>query len=414
MNKLVAPGKLFGRIHVPASKSDAQRAILAAALANGTSKIYGIGESEDVNAMLHNIECLGAKIQRIGNDVIVEGGVDRCDELDLNVGESGLGLRLMASVSAALSQNVRINGEGSLLQRTHPFFEDSLTQLGVHVKSNKGKLPLSIQGDFHGGSLVLDGSLSSQFLSGLLMTLPLLEEDSELTVMNLRSTPYVQMTLDTLKAFGVIIEHQNFEKFYIKGGQKYQATKYAVEGDWSGASYWLVAAALGNELTIDGLLLNSQQADKAMLDALVAANCVVNIENEGIQINGSNRKAFVFNATDCPDLFPALAVLAALTPGQSRILGVNRLANKESNRGEVLQNEFDKLGIKIDLEGDLMIIHGDQQINTSIIDSHNDHRIAMCFAIAAKFGNGLEIESSQCVNKSYPQFWTDLENVEVA
>lgn len=414
MDKIIQSGKLFGRIHIPASKSDAQRAILAAALSDGQSKIYCVGQSDDVQHMLKNAEVLGAKVEKREDYVLISGTSNEFNALEINVGESGLGLRLLASVAATKSKHVILTGEGSLLERSHPFFEEHLSQLGVQVKSHNCKLPITINGKLNGGKLVMDGSLSSQFLSGLLMALPMLKEDSELEVLNLRSIPYVQMTLDTLEAFGIKVENSNFEKFSISGNQKYHATKYAVESDWSSASYWLIAAALGHDVIIDGLSLESRQADVALLDALVNANCAVSADSSGIKVDGTNRKAFSFDATHCPDLFPALAVFAALCPGVSRIKGVYRLANKESDRGIVLQNVLGQLGVEIEIVGDLMLVTGREVLESAKVDSHGDHRIAMCLAIAGKHVSGkLEITNSQVVNKSYPEFWEHFEQVEL-
>jgi 3-phosphoshikimate 1-carboxyvinyltransferase len=284
--------------------------------------------------------------------------------------------------------------------------------MNVEVKSTNGFLPIEVQGPLKGGTYTVDGSQSSQYISGLLMALPLLNEPSELCVDNLASKPYVQMTLNTLENFGIQIQHDNFERFLIAGKQEYIPCFYQVEGDWSAASYWLVAAALGAEITISGLSMTSLQADKKMLDALIVAGCNLHFSSDGISVKGNEKKAFQFDATHCPDLFPALVSFAAFCPGVSVISGVKRLKNKESDRGLSLKREFEKLGVLIELVDDEMRIHGVNSIDGNTVYSHNDHRIAMCLAIVGLFSrNGVMIENAEAVVKSYPDFWKDFESV---
>ena len=410
MNKKINIQSLHGTVLIPASKSDGQRAILAAALSKGTSQIYNCGESDDERSMITNIIALGATVLTEGDKLTITG-IQRFPKFaKLNVGESGLGLRLITSVCAAFEGEHIITGEGTLLKRPQGFFEHHFTQLGVQVNSNEGFLPITLHGKLHGGELEVDGSLSSQFLSGLLMAMPLLEVDSHLTVFNLKSIPYAQMTIDTLQEFGVDITHKGFESFSIHGNQTYHATKYAVESDWSSAGYWLIAAALGHNVKVVGVSESSHQADRTIIDALVAANCIVTIDETGIVVDGTNRKAFVFNATHCPDLFPTLAVLAAHCNGVSKIQGLRRLKNKESDRGRAIQSEFEKMGVTVELNDDEMIIHGGTKINSAVVDSHHDHRIAMCLAILSLgIDGGIEICNAEAVSKSYPQFWEHLE-----
>lgn len=410
MKQKISACKLSGMVAVPSSKSDGQRAVLAAALSKATTRIVGLGKSNDELAMLQTIQELGAKVQIISDTSVEIQGIQHFpDSAELNAGESGLGLRLITCVCAGQTGKFIIDGEGSLLQRPQLFFEEHLTQMGVQVISRKGFLPLIIHGKMHGGTVEIDGSASSQFLSGMLMSLPLIEEDSVLIVRNLKSIPYVQMTLNTLLEFGIHIEHEQFERFSIRGNQAYSCDAYTVEGDWSSASYWLVAAALGQSVSVSGLNLESAQADKHLLEILESANCTIFTANDQITVDGSKRKAFTANATHCPDLFPALVTLAAFCDGKSVISGVHRLKNKESDRGVVLQQEFGKLGLNIELVDDEMIIHGGTPLTATEVDSHNDHRIAMCLAIAGSMLEGeLTISGSEAVAKSYPDFWSDL------
>ncbi len=410
MIERVRPGRYCGKIRIPPSKSDAQRAILAAALHQGKTCLYNVGESNDEKAMLRNIVKLGAVLKTQKDGSVEVTGIKRFPEkCVLNAGESGLGVRLITSVCAAHEGEFKIHGEGSLLLRPQAFFEEHLTQMGVAVNSSKGFLPLGIKGRMRGGTLTIDGSVSSQFLSGMLMALPLIKEDTELIVKKLKSVPYVQMTLDTLRKFGVVVRQLNVEHFFISGGQTYQCEEYAIEGDWSSAGYWLVAGALGHEVEIEGLKMDSLQADRAMVEVLEKAGCRVQLNNRKLNVFGKKRSAFEFDATHCPDLFPALVTLAAFCSGTSRIKGVHRLKDKESNRGAALQSEFGKLGLEICVENDALVVKGGGELRSAQVDAHNDHRIAMCLAIAGTMiPGGVEINGAESVAKSYPTFWKHL------
>ncbi len=414
MKKIIQPGKRKGAIAIPASKSDGQRAVLAAGLAEGKSRLVNIGESHDELAMLSTIQKLGAKVEYLNSNLIeVEGISEFPKEAEINVGESGLGVRLITSVCAAHEGIYMIYGKGSLEKRPLLFFEETLPKFGVKVQSNGGLIPLEIEGPMKGAEIDMDGSQSSQYLSGLLMALPLIKDESRLHVSNLNSLPYVQMTLNTLRKFGIEILHQNFEEYLIRGNQHYIPTTYTIESDWSSASFWLVASALGMNIELTGLSMTSLQADKQILEAFEAANCVLRYEENRLRMDGRNRKPFQFDATHCPDLFPALVTLACLCDGRSDIKGVNRLKHKESDRGLVLQEEFANIGVIIVLDDDTMHIHGKTSIEGGKVSSHNDHRIAMCFAIAALFADDeIEIQGAEAVAKSYPQFWDHLEQLE--
>lgn len=408
----VLPKNVKGKITVPASKSDAQRAIIAASLAIGKSKISNCGTSDDVLHVIKACELLGAKVESIGSDSYIISGGKYVNVTELNVGESGLAIRLLTPIVATKKQKTLLNGKGSLLKRPLHFFDENLPKMKVEVKSTNGFLPIEVQGPLKGGTYAVDGSQSSQYISGLLMALPLVDDASDLSVEELASKPYVQMTLNTLEKFGIRIENDNFNRFLIAGKQQYIPCDYQVEGDWSAASYWLVAAALGAEITISGLSMASLQADKKVLDALIVAGCNLQFSSEGISVKGNEKKAFQFDATHCPDLFPALVSFAVFCPGISVISGVKRLKNKESDRGVALKTEFEKLGVQIDLIDDEMHIHGTTSIEGEMVNSHNDHRIAMCLAIVGLFSkNGVTIENAEAVAKSYPDFWKDLDKL---
>jgi 3-phosphoshikimate 1-carboxyvinyltransferase len=409
----IHPVILKGEILIPPSKSDSQRAILCAGLADGKSMLKNCGESEDELNMLKTITDLGAKVQRIDSNSIEICGINKFPlSKTIHVGESGLGLRLLTSICAAQDGEFMLEGSGTLLKRPMNFFDETFPKLYVDFSSNNGFLPFKINGPMIATSLTVDGSQSSQYISGLLMAFPFLDGKTSLIVENLKSIPYLEMTLKTVKAFGITIENQHFEEFIIAGNQHYLPAEYSIESDWSSASYWIVAAALGADILIKGLSMASLQADKKILEALANADCtLINFDN-GFKVEGENRKPFYFDATHCPDLFPALTTLAALTTGISRIEGVHRLSSKESDRGEVLQQEFQKLGIKIEFHEDEMVIYGQSSISGGSVKSHLDHRIAMCLGIAGVFANSTVImEDSEAVSKSYPNFWNDLNDL---
>ncbi len=407
MKQVIRPGLISGNIQIPASKSDSQRAILCAALANGTSRLTGIGKSDDEQAMLHAIEQMGAGIQSANPSSVVSiTGIKKLPEnLQLSAGESGLGLRLLTCVVSGFEQKTLLTGRGSLLSRPMRFFDEVLPQLGCSVSTNEGFLPIEVRGPLKGMNLEVDGSLSSQFISGLLMALPRSEESSSLTVVDMKSGPYIQMTISTLKQFGIVIENEG-NVFKIPGNQVFKARDYSIESDWSSASYWLVAAALGHPISISGLNMRSLQADKALLQALMNAGCKMTFGEHEIRVDGSALHSFEFDATDCPDLFPALVVLAAKCEGVSSLKGVRRLIHKESNRGVALQAEFGKMGVRIDLNDDIMKIYGTGKLHGAEVDSHHDHRIAMCLGIAGSIALGETIlTNADSVSKSYPDFW---------
>ena len=413
MEKKIKGIQLSGRISVPPSKSDGQRAVLCAGLAAGKSIISNLGASNDELAMIRNIQQFGAKVEVHDKETTIDGSFVFPSEAEFNCGESGLGMRLMTSVCAVFDGKHTLTGEGSILKRSQLFFDEEFPKMGGQIESNNGFLPLTVNGHLKAGRYTVDGSQSSQYISGLLMALPLLKADSELIVENLRSKPYIDMTLATLAAFGITIEVEG-NHYILAGNQMYSASKYKVESDWSSASCWLAAAALGQKIELSGLSISSKQADVAMLDALNAANCTVVFLVDSIRVDGENRRAFTFDATDCPDLFPALVVLALGCSGKSIVKGVRRLKNKESDRGIVLQEEFSKLGVRIELNEDEMHIYGGSLMKSAIVNSHNDHRIAMCLGIAGTFiEEGITVHGAEAVAKSYPTFWEELDNVEL-
>lgn len=411
MKTTIHKGRIAGSITAPASKSYAQRAVAAALLAGGETTLTHLDLCNDTRAALDVARRLGASVSHEGTTYTIRGGLNPVST-KLNIGESGLATRLFTPIASLCHMPITINGEGSILRRPIEMMEEPLQALGVEVISNGGYLPISVKGPMRGGEIHVDGSLSSQFITGLLMALPLSPNDTVLHVENLKSRPYVDMTIDLAARFGVAIEHNNYEQFYIAGGQHYTPCTYNIEGDWSGASCLLVAGATAGSITIRNLNHISLQADLAIIEALARAGAEIITTNSSVTVHGGPLHAFEFDATDCPDLFPALAALAASCEGTSVLTGTQRLTYKESNRAETIAEVFGRLGIGVDLsEENTMRITGGP-VSSAVVDSLNDHRIAMAAAVAAlSSDDSVVIEGADAADKSYPNFWNDLDTL---
>ncbi len=417
MIAVIHPSEIKGVIQAPASKSSMQRACAAALLAKGKSIIHNPGHSNDDKAAIEIIKRLGASVEFNNEKLIVTSQGIYPLEQEINCGESGLSIRMFTPIIALADKKITIEGEGSLVSRPMNFFDEILPQLGVEVQSNNGKLPIKIKGPLRPKNIEIDGSLSSQFLTGLLMAYAAADaKDVSIKVKNLTSKPYIDLTIDVMKQFGLKLpENRNYEEFVFPQDthdSRFTTHDYTVEGDWSGGSFLLVAGAIAGSITIRGLDMMSTQADKKIMEALSNANAGVAIEAKGIKVRPAEMKAFEFDATDCPDLFPPLVTQAAYCNGESKIKGVNRLTHKESNRAVSLQEELGKMGVKIEVNDDIMIIHGGKGVKGAKVHSHHDHRIAMACAVAALQADGeTTIEEAEAVKKSYPDFYDDLKKL---
>ena len=422
MKVTIHSAKLKGAIQAPASKSSMQRACAAALLIKGKTVIHNPGHSNDDKAAIGIIKALGAEVL-INNDELIINNfsfplISNGSPITIDSGESGLSIRMFTPLVALSDKEITITGSGSLATRPMNFFDEILPQLGIKIKSNEGKLPMTIQGPLQPKNIEVDGSLSSQFLTGLLMAYSAADaRDVSIKVNNLKSRPYIDLTLDVMKQFGMKVpENRNYEEFTFQNNPtpdtQHPTTEYTVEGDWSGGAFLLVAGAIAGPITVRGLDLSSTQADRKIIDALMAANAGIAMDAKGIQLHPVEMNSFYFDATDCPDLFPPLVALAAYCKGKTTIKGVSRLAHKESDRAITLQDEFDKMGVTIDLNGDEMVIYGGGIVKGADVHSHHDHRIAMACAVAAlKADSEMVIDEAQAVKKSYPDFWDDLEKL---
>jgi 3-phosphoshikimate 1-carboxyvinyltransferase len=418
MRVIIHPSGIKGTLQAPTSKSSMQRACAAALVRTGETLIKNPGRSTDDRAALQVIRVLGATTESLtdGSFRIMGHGVNPAGDT-VDCGESGLGVRMFTPIIALSPKRMRIEGRGSLLNRPLDFFDKVLPQLGVEVISNSGKLPIIVKGPLHPKEIEIDGSLSSQFLTGLLMAYAASgAENLSIRVNNLRSRPYIDLTLQVMKVFGWELENRNYEEFYfpdharqVPAFKEGATVNYTVEGDWSGAAFLLVAAAIAGNILIKGLDTDSAQADKAILQALMDSGAKTKVRPEGIKIAEADLKAFEFDASDCPDLFPPLVSLAAYCKGTSAIKGIQRLTHKESNRALTLQEEFAKIGVTIGLKDDQMIIEGGKGVRGGLVSSRHDHRIAMACSVAGlKAESEVIIEEAEAIDKSYPGFYEDL------
>jgi 3-phosphoshikimate 1-carboxyvinyltransferase len=430
MRATVHPNTIKGEQVAPASKSSMQRACAAALLHRGTTQILNPGHSNDDLAALDVIQKLGAivQIEQSTSDtlnattMLVHSDGVKPIGTSMNCGESGLGIRMFTPIAALSDQSVTINGSGSLLKRPMHFFDTIFPNLGIEIQSKAGYLPIQIKGPLKPANIEVDGSLSSQFLTGLLMAYAASDAtDKVIQVKDLKSKPYIDLTLSVLNAFGWNVQHHQYERFEFLAHPPLAAhIDYTVEGDWSGAAFLLVAGAIAGPITVKGLQLNSTQADKAVMQALKAAGASIDLNEHSIFIGPAKDsagmrtqlKAFEFDATDCPDLFPPLVALAAVCDGVTILHGVSRLAHKESDRGLTLQTEFAKLGIRIAFNLDTMLVYGGTGIHGAEVFSQHDHRIAMACGVAALCADGpITITDAEAVNKSYTDFFKHLQHL---
>jgi|SRR5665647_301269 len=419
----ISPSSAIGKIKVPPSKSSMQRACAAALITPGTTVVDNFGNSNDEKAAMNIIAQLGATINTVSNKMAITSSdyifhsVFPEKNVIVNCGESGLSMRMFAPIAALFNYDITFTGEGSILKRPMDFFDEIFPLLGVEINSNGGKLPITLRGPLRPKNITVDGSMSSQFLTGLLFAFAkACKAPVSIQVKNLSSRPYIDLTISVLNHFGFHVDNENYETFTLHPREPLQShsIKYTVEGDWSNAAFLAVAGAISGEITLTGADLNSKQGDKNIMEAIYDCGADVNIHQNEITVKKNKLEAFNFDATHCPDLFPPLVVLASYCKGTTTIKGVNRLLFKESNRALTLRDEFKKMHVEIQLNGDIMTIKGSKEIKGAKVSSHNDHRIAMACAIAGLGAKGnMIIENAEAVKKSYPGFFNDLKQLKV-
>ena len=406
MNVIIHPGRLAGSVRVPASKSAAHRALIASALADGLTTLHLNGLNDDIEATLDCLMALGALpdyFERKGMLIVrpicgapgldrplpgLEGKaashVDYADTLELDCGESGSTLRFLLPVACALEVKARLTGHGRLPERPNAPLVETLRAHGATIDTDT--LPMNVSGPIHGGRWELPGNVSSQYVTGLLLALPLLKEDSEIILTTkLESASYVDMTLETLRDFGIRAETAD-RGWFVPGNQAYRSPEDVyVEGDWSAAAFWYAANAMGADIDVEGVSRRSVQGDRAVTDLLGKPE---------------------IDASDVPDLVPALAAAAATLPQRTTITGAARLRLKESDRLKAVSDMLTALGCPVEVTGDGLVIDGGGPLHGGVIDGMNDHRIVMAGAVLAARAEGpVTILGAEAVNKSYPEFF---------
>jgi 3-phosphoshikimate 1-carboxyvinyltransferase len=411
----VIASEVSGSIDAPVSKSAMQRACALALLNNGTTLLYHPGISNDDKAAIEIIQALGASVEEDpGGYLIIKSDGKIEPPSTIHCGESGLSLRMFTPLISLSSNEVKINGEGTLLKRPLGFFDEVLPSLNVKVVTNNGLLPMSVQGPLLPADIIIDGSQSSQYLTGLLFAFAKsTKQDVTIQVKDLASKPYIELSVEMLSHFGYKVVHKDFKSFDISATEPTQKNiEYHAESDWSSSSFLFVAGAIAGSITVKGLRMISVQADRAILKVLTDCGVTVNAGENSISVDRAKKlTAFSFDATDCPDLFPPLAVLAAYCDGTSVITGTDRLKSKESNRADSLYDVLTKMGIKLFIKNNTMTIAGGT-VKGVQVDSHHDHRITMACTVAALGAEGeMVIHGSEAVNKSYPQFFDHLKQL---
>ena len=408
---IIEPKLLKGNIVVPPSKSLGHRGIIASALSSGISKLDNIQLSKDIEATIDIMKELGAIINIEDDSLLIDGRNIFSYEksFDLKCNESGSTLRFLIPLALTKSGDYIFHGEGKLVTRPLDSYYEIFKEKGIEYSTTEGVLPLKVSGKLTSGTYRVRGDISSQFITGLLYSLPLLEGNSKIEVTTeLESKGYIDLTLQVLKDFGIQIANNNYKEFSIKGPQRYHSSNYYIEGDYSQGAFFLVAGALGSSITCSGLNKSSLQGDKIILDILTAMGCTIEENDEGIRVNPSRTKGIEIDASNCPDLVPILAVLASLSKGETRIINAKRLRIKECDRLHAITTELNKLGANIIELEDSLIISGVNMLKGGEVNSHNDHRIVMALAIAATRATGdVIINNPSAIEKSYPNFFGD-------
>ncbi len=414
----INPSKLKGEIKIPPSKSMSHRAIISAALAEGVSKVDNLIFSDDIKATLDGMRSLGTHVECIETEanqdihsVTLRGNSDiRAIDTAIDCKESGSTLRFLIPFACLTGESVTFTGRGKLVERPLNTYYNIFDEQDIEYKNNDGKLPLEVKGALKPGTFKMKGNISSQFITGLMFVLPLLEGDSKIEITtNLESKGYVDLTMDVLRKFGIEVECNDYKEFLIEGNQKYKSIDYRVEGDYSQAAFWIVAGLLSGNISCKDLNIDSLQGDKAILDIVQEMGGKLEIERDLIKVNDSDTKGITIDASQCPDLVPILTVLGALSKGTTKIINAERLRIKESDRLKAISTELNKLGADVKELEDGLIIEGKEQLKGGTVDSWNDHRIAMALAVASiKCTDPVTITGSSAVKKSYPNFWEDF------
>lgn len=403
-----------GKLTIPSSKSAAHRAIIAAGLCQGESEIDNVFFSEDIIATINAIKKLGAHIKQFENKIIVKGTKKpKFMSEVINCGESGSTLRFIIPLALLSGDEIVFKGREKLIERPLQPYYDIFQKQSIYYKNYNGNLPLTVKGVLKPDIFYLRGDVSSQFITGLMFALPLLEDDSTIKITNdLQSRGYIDMTIDILNKYSIDIENRDYKEFYVKGNQIYSPVKYILEGDFSQAAFFIAAGLLAGESHCENININSCQPDKIMIDIVKSMRGNINLNNNVVSAYSSKLEGITLDVSQCPDLVPILAVLGAFSSGTTKIINASRLRIKESDRLKAISTELNKLGADIIENEDSLEIKGKKQLKGGIVDSWNDHRIAMALAVASlRCSKEVIIKNSDCVKKSYPNFFEDFKRL---
>lgn len=409
MTRTIEPGTLRGRIRVPPSKSMSHRALIAAALSEGESEVANLVYSEDIEATLDALGAFGISSEKSGSSAKLRGRRPAAPDRPVRCRESGSTLRFLIPFAALVDGPAVFEGSGELVRRPLDPYFDLFRRQGIAFRYDGG-LPLEVSGRLVPGVFELPGNVSSQFISGLLFALPLLEGDSEIRLTTtLESGDYVDLTTQIMAYHGVRVERPEAGRWIVPGGQSYRARDYRVEGDYSQAAFWIAAALLGDGLLLEDLERDSTQGDKRILEIAAAMGGALEWTETGLRVSGGRTRGVVVDAAQCPDLVPIVATLAALSEGRTRIVNAGRLRIKESDRLKATASELNKLGARVEEEPEGLLIDGVPRLSGGAVQGWNDHRIVMSLAIASiRCDSPLTIEGSEAVRKSYPHFFDDF------
>ncbi len=414
----VSPAACRGTVSVPPSKSMAHRALLCAALADGTCTLNGIISSQDMTATLHALAAMGCRVIRTGDRCTVTGcggfPLHLPDEVTVDCCESGSALRFLIPLFALGSQRTVFTGHGRLMQRSQSVYEQLFAERGLLFERKEDKL--IVQGPLQPGDFSLSGNVSSQFITGLLYALPLLDGDSRILITPpFQSRGYVDLTLQMLSSFGIRAWFEDAYTLIVPGNQTYRATDHHVEGDYSQSAFFAVLGALQGGITLTNLRHDSLQGDKVILDILTNCGASLAAVQNGYAFESSALCGRVIDVSDCPDLAPILSVMGMYASGETKLINAARLRDKESDRIEAMETELRKLGVTVSSTRDSMTITGcagSAILQPVTVQGHNDHRIVMALAIAATLGHApVTIEDAQAVAKSFPDFFDVLSSI---
>ncbi len=405
MTVKIIPSPLCGRVNIPPSKSAAHRALICAALSEGTSRVEPYCTSKDIKATVSCLKALGMKIDEDQKGYTVGRGETAKGSM-LDFCESGSTARFIMPVAAALGADCTMIGQGRLPLRPMADLTELLRQHAVKVSGDN--LPITTCGKMTAGDFPIAGNISSQYISGLMLAAPLMTDDTHIIpTTNVESVGYIDMTIDAMKRQGVTVE-ETTDGWKIDGRQEYKPANISIEGDWSQAAFFMSAAAIGGDIKISGLDFTSHQGDMAALDVFAAFGADISIEDNVLHIKKGTLRGIEVNAANIPDMVPAIAATAAFAEGKTVIHSAERLRLKESDRIKTTIAALGVMGIKTEERPDGMIIYGGKP-HGGTVDGANDHRIVMAFSVAAAYASGESlIEGAQAIEKSYPEFFKDF------